>query len=167
MYNPILPSIGVIILSCTGVIAQAQSSKGSSADEDSTKTWSKSFDFINNSLAPAEQKQVFCLPSGIKLLSIDVKSRVSNDKLTVKGEGNTSTNCITLDVLLPPAKQVCASIPTPTWSEPLRTKQDCYNGGPTILGIDVEYKASVEKVVMGTGALNDVINQNVTTTITK
>jgi hypothetical protein len=101
---------------------------------------SRPFSFVSTSPSPAPKTDQFCLPRGEQLVEVlRVDPGNSNAPSDVNVKGDVTSNCIEISLTLPPARQICTSIPAPTFSNPTRSSQLCTNI-PTQLTFTVDYQ---------------------------
>jgi hypothetical protein len=101
---------------------------------------SKPFSYSWRSATAQQRSESFCLPRGKQLVKvIGVNAADSNTKADISVNGDASTNCVNLDIMLPPAPRVCAKVPAPTWLNPGRFNDLC-SEVPASLSFSVQYE---------------------------
>jgi hypothetical protein len=102
----------------------------------------QNFSLVNPDATTETRTSTFCLPKTEELVKvIGVITQQSNAASKINVDGDLSTNCITVEAILPPAPQRCYAAPAPTFSEPSRIANKCITVSPTILNFVVQYQS--------------------------
>jgi hypothetical protein len=103
-------------------------------------------EFSNLSETPKTEVKLLCpAPDEIFGNILDVKTIDSNAHSDVDVqqpyEMSKVSNCIRVEAKLPPAIQVCANVPAPTWFNPLRMARRCSSALPVLLKLRLKYES--------------------------
>lgn len=104
-------------------------------------TNSKQFSFTATSLGSQKREDEFCLPRDeqlVRVLRVNVND--SNSRSNVNVQGDIGSNCIKVSVMIPPARQICTSVPAPTFLSPSQTRELC-QAIPSELAFTVDYES--------------------------
>ena len=99
------------------------------------------FEFTSASASPTSKETTFCLPRGeqlIRVLSANVAN--SNARAEVNVKGDIEANCIILNVVVPPATDICTDVPAPRWDRPSNTRKLCTSVASRI-ALNVQYES--------------------------
>lgn len=107
-------------------------------------TNTQEFAFTADSSVRQTKQQNYCLQDPKNLVKVlSVTAQTSDATSSVNVRGDTGSNCINLSVELPPAKQICTDMPTPTLINPDKKRQFC-TVIPTTLMFTVTYESRVD-----------------------
>ncbi|TBF36979.1 hypothetical protein ELG88_18000 [Rhizobium leguminosarum] len=115
-------------------------------------TNTQEFSFTADTSYKQTKQQNYCLQDPKNLIKVlSVKAETSDATSSVNVRGDIESNCIDLSVELPPAKQICTDVPSPTFIKPDNKRQFC-TVIPTTLKFTVTYESrvNVDKVLSDT-----------------